>query len=309
MCHILQNRGGSQKVNKVIRFFISRLYRFHIWTFERMGWVIGGFVVLLALCGIKFFNYGSEFLPNLNEGAIYVRATLPNSINLKESVSLAEEIKKEIRLIEEVDFVLTQTGRHNDGTDPTGFFNIELHIELKNKKDWKRKITQEDILQELREKMEFYPGIVFGFSQPIQDNVEEYVAGVKSALVIKIFGNDLFQLEEIASEVAASIKDVKGITDLNIYENIGLPELRIQLHDHKLAKYAVTTSDAQSIIEMAIGGQAASQFYEDERVFDIQLRYKKKYRESAETIGDILVPAMNGEKIPLKELATIDYHT
>lgn len=309
MCKVLLKRGVSQKENKVTRFFRSTLYRLHIWTFERMRWVIGGFVVLLALCGIKFFNYGSEFLPNLNEGAIYVRATLPNSINLKESVSLAEEIKKEIRLIEEVDFVLTQTGRPNDGTDPTGFFNIEFHIELKNKKDWKRKITQEDILQELREKMEFYPGIVFGFSQPIQDNVEEYVAGVKSALVIKIFGNDLFQLEEIASEVAASIKDVKGITDLNIYENIGLPELRIQLHDHKLAKYAVTTSDAQSIIEMAIGGQAASQFYEDERVFDIQLRYKKKYRESAETIGDILVPAMNGEKIPLKELATIDYHT
>src|SRR5699024_5382494 len=146
MCKVLLKRGVSQKENKVTRFFRSTLYRLHIWTFERMRWVIGGFVVLLALCGIKFFNYGSEFLPNLNEGAIYVRATLPNSINLKESVSLAEEIKKEIRLIEEVDFVLTQTGRPNDGTDPTGFFNIEFHIELKNKKDWKRKITQEDIL-------------------------------------------------------------------------------------------------------------------------------------------------------------------
>ncbi len=309
MCKVLLRKGVSEKENVVTRFFRDNLYKLHIWTFKYMRWVIGGFIVLLAICGIKFANYGSEFLPNLNEGAIYVRATLPNSINLKESVKLSEEIKAEIRSIEEVDFVLTQTGRPNDGTDPTGFFNIEFHIELKDKKDWNRKVSQEDIMKELRDKMELYPGIGFGFSQPIQDNVEEYVAGVKSALVIKIFGEDLFQLEDAASQVASSIKDVDGITDLNIYKNIGLPELRIQLHDHKLARYGVTTSDAQSIIEMAIGGQAASQFYENERIFDIQLRYKKKFRESAESIGEILVPAMHGEKVPLKEIATIDYHT
>src|SRR5690554_254617 len=309
MCKVLLRKGVSEKENAVTRFFRDNLYKLHIWTFKHMRWVIGGFIILLAICGVKFSNYGSEFLPNLNEGAIYVRATLPNSINLKESVRLSEEIKADIRSIEEVDFVLTQTGRPNDGTDPTGFFNIEFHIELKPTNEWNRNVSQDVILKELRDKMNGYPGIGFGFSQPIQDNVEEYVAGVKSALVIKIFGDDLFQLEDAASQVASSIKDVDGITDLNIYKNIGLPELRIQLHDHKLARYGVTTSDAQSIIEMAIGGQAASQFYEDERVFDIQLRYKKKFRESAESIGEILVPAMQGEKVPLKEIATIDYHT
>src|SRR5690625_2998985 len=309
MGKLLLQKGVSEKENAVTIFFRNTLYKLYLWTFDHMRWVIGGFIILLIVCGIKFSNYGSEFLPNLNEGAIYVRATLPNSVNLKESVRLSEEIKEDIRSIEEVDFVLTQTGRPNDGTDPTGFFNIEFHIELKPEKQWNRKLSQEDILQELRGKMEEYPGIVFGFSQPIQDNVEEYVAGVKSALVIKIFGEDLFQLEDAASEVANSIKDVEGITDLNIYKNIGLPELRIQLHDHKLARYGVTTSDAQSIIEMAIGGQAASQFYENERVFDIQLRYKEEFRESAETIGEILVPTLQGGKVPLKEIATIDYHT
>lgn len=309
MCKILLQKGVSEKENAVTIFFRDNLYKLYLWTFKHMRWVIGGFVILLVVCGIKFSNYGSEFLPSLNEGAIYVRATLPNSVNLKESVRLSEDIKEDIRSIEEVDFILTQTGRPNDGTDPTGFFNIEFHIELKPEKEWSRKVSQEDVLQELREKTEAYPGIGFGFSQPIQDNVEEYVAGVKSALVIKIFGEDLFQLEDAASQVATSIKDVEGITDLNIYKNIGLPELRIQLHDHKLARYGVTTSDAQSIIEMAIGGQAASQFYENERVFDIQLRYKEEFRESAETIGEILVPTLQGGKVPLKEIATIDYHT
>src|SRR5690625_2444929 len=293
MCKILHQKGVSEKENAVTIFFRDNLYKLYFWTFKHMRWVIGGFVILLVVCGIKFSNYGSEFLPSLNEGAIYVRATLPNSVNLKESVRLSEDIKEDIRSIEEVDFILTQTGRPNDGTDPTGFFNIEFHIELKPEKEWSRKVSQEDILQELREKTETYPGIGFGFSQPIQDNVEEYVAGVKSALVIKIFGEDLFQLEDAASQVATSIKDVEGITDLNIYKNIGLPELRIQLHDHKLARYGVTTSDAQSIIEMAIGAQAASQFDENERVFDIQLRYKEEFRDSAETIGEILVPTLH----------------
>lgn len=309
MCKVLLKKGVSEKENSITRFFRNNLYKLHLYTFQHMRWAIASFVLLLLVCVVKFANYGSEFLPSLNEGAIYVRASLPNSINLKESVGLSEQIKQEIQDIEEIDFILTQTGRPNDGTDPTGFFNIEFHIELKAKKDWARNVSKEVILQELRAKMETFPGISFGFSQPIQDNVEEYVAGVKSALVIKVFGEDLFQLEEIASQVAASIQDVRGITDLNIYKNIGLPELRIQLHDHKMAKYGVATSDAQSTIEMAIGGQAASQFYENERVFDIQLRYNKRNRESAESIGRILVPGLHGEKVPLKEIATIDYHT
>src|SRR5690606_34420989 len=135
-----------------------------------------GFLSLLIVCAVKFHYYGTEFLPKLNEGAIYVRATLPNSIHLEESVRLAEEMKQKIRKFEEIKFVLTQTGRPNDGTDPTGFFNIEFHIQLNPEKEWPRKITKDDLLVELRDELEAYPGVNFGFSQPIQDNVEEYVA-------------------------------------------------------------------------------------------------------------------------------------
>lgn len=279
------------------------------WSYTHKKITLSIFGALLAICAVKFHYYGSEFLPKLNEGAIYVRATLPSSISLDESVRLTKEMKQVLRDFDEVKFVLTQTGRPNDGTDPTGFFNIEFHTELKPEKEWNRSISKDELLEEMRAALENYPGINFGFSQPIQDNVEEYVAGVKSSLVIKIFGDDLFELEKMADEVASSIKDVKGITDLNIFKNIGLPELRISLHDHKMAKYAVTTADAQAVIAMTIGGQAATTFYENERMFDVVLRFEKNYRNSAEKIGEILIPTLDGKQVPLKEIATIDYYT
>src|SRR5690606_20916571 len=150
------------------------------------------------------------------------------SVSLQESTRLTKEMKNLlIKDCDEIEFVLTQTGRPNDGTDPTGFFNIEFNIQLKDEDKWQRNISKDEIIQEMRNKLANYPGITFGFSQPIQDNVEEYVAGVKSALVIKIFGDDLYKLEDYANSVAKSIENVEGITDVNVYKNIGLPELKI----------------------------------------------------------------------------------
>src|SRR5690606_19400626 len=165
-------------------------------------------------------------------------------------------------------------------------FNIEFHIQLLPEKEWKRNIDKAELIEDLRQTLQAYPGIVFGFSQPIQDNVEEYVAGVKSSLVVKIFGDDLFELEDYADEVAGALKGIRGIEDLNVYRNIGLPELRIQLHDHKMARYAVDMSDAQAVVEMAIGGQAATTFYENERMFDVRLRFAKDHRNTDEKIGE-----------------------
>src|SRR5690606_4007189 len=222
------------------------------WGQRRRKLALGGFAVLLVACVMRFLFYGSEFIPNLNEGAIYVRATLPNSVNLDESVALAQDMRQQLRTFDEVEFVMSQAGRPNDGTDPTGFFNIEFHIQLHPESDWTRRISKDQLLGEMREKLETYPGINFGFSQPIQDNVEEYVAGVKSALVVKIFGEDLYQLEDHAGQVERVLATVPGITDLTVYKNIGLPELRIQLHDSKMARYAVNTADVQAVVAMAI---------------------------------------------------------
>jgi len=309
MCKVMLTKNIVEKENMISRFFRENLFKLFQWSTRHRKVTLYAFLALLTVCCARFAFYGSEFIPKLNEGAIYVRATLPNSINLDESVRLTKEMKAKIRKFEEVKFILTQTGRPNDGTDPTGFFNIEFHIELKHKDEWKHDISKEELIAEIKKILDVYPGIAFGFSQPIQDNVEEYVAGVKSPLAIKIFGNDLFQLEEMAAKVAKSIKDVKGIEDINVYKNIGLPELRIQLDDEKMARYAVTTADAQAVIRMTIGGQAATKFYDDEKIFDITLRFEKEYRNSKEKIEGILIPTMNGKKVPLKEIATVEYKT
>lgn len=309
MCKVMLTKNIVEKENMISRFFRENLFKLFKWSNRNRKVTLYAFLALLAVCCTKFVFYGSEFIPKLNEGAIYVRATLPNSINLDEAVRLTKEMKGRIKKFEEVKFVLTQTGRPNDGTDPTGFFNIELHIELKHQDECKRNISKEELIAEIKKELDIYPGIAFGFSQPIQDNVEEYVAGVKSPLVIKIFGNDLFQLEKMAAKVANSIKDVKGIDDINVYKNIGLPELRILLDDEKMARYAVTTADAQAVIRMTIGGQAATKFYDDEKIFDITLRFEKEYRDSKDKIENILIPTMNGKKVPLKEIATVEYKT
>lgn len=309
MCKVLLRKNIVEKENFISRFFKKYMFKMFSWSERHKKATILGFVALIAICGIRFMNYGTEFIPKLNEGALYVRATLPNSVNIQESTRLAKEMKDKIRGFEEVKFVLNQVGRPNDGTDPTGFFNIEFHIQLHPEKEWKRKLSKEGLIEEMRSELQTYPGIVFGFSQPIQDNVEEYVAGVKSSLVVKIFGNDLFQLEEYADQVADAIKDVEGIEDLNVYRNIGLPELRIQLHDHKMARYGVDISNAQAVVEMAIGGSAATTFYEEDRMFDVRIRFAKEYRDDDEKIGDILIPTETGKKIPLREIATISYIT
>lgn len=310
MCKLLFTKNMEEKENWITRFFQKTIYGLYAISFKHKKLTIGLFLGILALCIIRFAGYGSEFLPKLNEGAIYIRATLPNSVNLEESTRLTKEMKGRIQAeSEEIDFILTQTGRPNDGTDPTGFFNIEFLVQLKDPAEWKRKVKKETIIQEIREKLNHYPGINFGFSQPIQDNVEEYVAGVKSALVVKIFGDDLYELESYANKLATSISKVPGITDINVYKNIGLPELRIQLHDHKMAKYGIQTANVQAVIEMTIGGQAATRFYEGDRQFDVVLRFQEAYRDSPEKIGNIMIPSSNGQHIPLQEIASIDYLT
>lgn len=308
MCKLLFTKNIQERENGITRFFQKTIYGLYRFAFSHGKATIVLFLAVLSICAVRFVHYGSEFLPKLNEGAIYIRATLPNSINLEESTKLTQEMKHLLLdNFPEIQFVLTQTGRPNDGTDPTGFFNIEFNVQLKDEKDWLRKISKTEIVHNIRTLLNRYPGINFGFSQPIQDNVEEYVAGVKSALVIKIFGDELADLEKYADQVARSIKKVPGITDINVYRNLGLPELRIQLHDSKMARYGVSTADVQAVIEMTIGGQSATKFFENDRQFDVVIRFEKQYRDTPEKIGNILIPTSNGRGVPLQEIASIGY--
>ncbi|MDR2084194.1 MAG: CusA/CzcA family heavy metal efflux RND transporter [Bacteroidales bacterium] len=309
MCKILLKKPIKERRNRISEFFTSKIYALYAFSSRHRKSVIVSFVVLLVICLVRFNFWGTEFIPSMNEGAIYIRATLPNSVNLDESVRLTKEMKHKLQKFDEIDFILTQTGRPNDGTDATGFFNIEFHVELKPEKKWNRKISKDGIIEEMQDVFSVYPGIVVAFSQPIQDNVEEYVAGVKSSLVIKIFGNDLRELEDLANQTANAIKDVRGVEDVNVFRSIGLPELQLKLEESRMARYAVSMQDAQAVVEMAIGGKAATHFYENERMFDVVIRFQKYFRDNEEKIGNILIPTMDGKQVPLKEIADIRFIT
>ncbi|MXO31466.1 efflux RND transporter permease subunit [Apibacter sp. B2912] len=309
MCKILLTKPVKEKSNAISRFFSSHLYKIFLFASRHRKGSIITFCILLVLCIVRFSFWGTEFIPSMNEGAIYIRATLPNSINLDESVKITQQMKKKLRSFDEVQFVLSQTGRPNDGTDPTGFFNIEFHAQLKPENQWKKKVKKEELIREMKDSLDIYPGTVFGFSQPIQDNVEEYVAGVKSSLVIKIYGDDLQKLEQMADHAASIIQKVKGVEDVNVFRSIGLPELQIRLSEDRMARYAVSMADAQAVVEMAIGGKAATQFYEGEKIFDVRVRFQKEYRDNEDKIGEILIPTMDGKHVPLKEIADIKFVT
>lgn len=261
---------------------------------------------LFAVCGLGCFSFlGTEFLPQLNEGSIYIRATLPQSISLEESVKLANEMRRTLASYPEVKQVLSQTGRPNDGTDATGFYNVEFHVDIYPEKDWESGLTKAELIDKLQKRLSVYPGVDFNFSQPISDNVEEAASGVKGSIAVKVFGKDLYESEEKAVEIYKVLQTVEGIEDLGVIRNIGQPELRIELNEDRLARYGVSKEDVQSVIEMAIGGKSASLLYEGERKFNIMLRYELSFRRDEEEIGKILVPARDGSMIPIKELADI----
>lgn len=309
MCKVLLRKDIKEKSNPVVNFFRNNIFKLYLWSDRNKRLVMGAFVVLFMVCVGKFLTYGTEFIPKLNEGAIYVRATLPNSISLVQSVKTGNALRDTLRSFQEVKFVMSQTGRPNDGTDPTGFFNNEFHIQLKPENEWKRHIKKDELLKEMKNTLSSFPGISLGFSQPIQDNVEEYVAGVKSSLVVKIFGEDLYDMEKLADQVADNLHKVRGISDVLVYRNIGIPELAIRLDEARMARHGVSMADAQAVIEMTIGGKAASVFYENDRMFDITIRYQKEYRDTEEEIGNILIPSLDNHQVPLKEIASIGTKT
>ncbi len=281
---------------------IMKLFNFCM-KHRRQTLIISGIVVSCGFISFKFL--GTEFLPQLNEGSIYVRANLPLSISLNEAVKLSTDMRQVFEKYKEVKQVMSQTGRPNDGTDPTGFYNVEFFVDLWPKDDWKSGRTKGQLIDAMQKDLDKYPGINFNFSQPIMDNVEEAVSGVKGSLAVKIYGDDLNYIEDEANKVYGVLKDIKGVEDLGIIKNLGQPELRIELDRQRMSALGINTADCNSVIEMAIGGKAATHFYEGIRKFDVRIRFDNKYRASEQEIGNIRVPCMSGAKIPLNEIAKI----
>lgn len=302
---ILFKRNVRERENLVVRKIKAFFMRIFGVCNAHQKWTVGISAAVMAAGLGAFSLLGTEFLPQLNEGSIYIRATLPQSIALDESVTIANEMRRDLMAFPEVRQVLSQTGRPNDGTDATGFYNVELHVDIYPEKEWDRKLTKAQLIKSMEQKLARYPGIIVNFSQPITDNVEEAASGVKGSIAVKVFGPDLYVTEEIANTIEKEISQVEGIEDVGQIHSIGQSELRIELNERLLARYGVDKEMAQRIIEMAIGGKEASILYEEERKFGIVVRYLSPFRADEEAIGNILVPTMNGSKVPLHSIADI----
>jgi cobalt-zinc-cadmium resistance protein CzcA len=302
---ILLRKNVREKHNPVVLFFENGIRKMFGFTYKNQKLSL---IIAFSFMAITFFSakfLGTEFLPDLNEGALWVEAELPMSVSLNQAENINQKMMQILEKFPEVKQTLAQVGRTNDGTDPKGFFNVQIQVDLKNKKQWPSGVTEEELIDQMDQQLRKLPGIVFNYSQPIRDNVDEAVAGVNASMAVKIFGSDFETLDHKADEVLKVLKDVKGVDDLGVLRNLGQPEFRIELDQQKMALYGVATADANSVIEMAIGGKAATQLYEGERKFDIRLRYQKQYRDTEEKIENLMVPTMNGSKISIKEISTI----
>lgn len=302
---ILLRKNVKEKHNVVVSFFEKSIGRSFRWVFahQRISLIAAVSFMVLTFASSKFL--GSEFLPELDEGALWVKAQLPMSASLEQSNDMARKMMDIIEKYPEVNHTLAQVGRTVDGTDPKGFFNVEIAVDLKQKKYWPKGVTTERLVEDMNQKLSQFPGILFNYSQPIRDNVEEAVAGVPASLAVKIFGQDFNTLNGLANQVMDQLKTVPGVEDLGVLRNLGQPEFRIELNQQKMALYGVSITDANSVIEMAIGGKAATQLYEGERKFDIRIRYDKEFRNTEEKIWKLMVPTQDGSKIPLQEIADI----
>jgi len=309
LVNALLNKNVSEKHNPFTHFMTARImngFRF-VFRNKRLSLAISVVVIVAGLYAFRFL--GSEFLPELNEGSIWVRATMPYSISLDKSVQISNQLRGIMMQFPQVRKVVSQTGRPDDGTDVTGFYNNEFDVSLYPQEDWKPKISKAELNEQMRKALSVVPGAELNFSQPIMDNVEEAVSGVKGSICVKIFGDSLNYMESKSDEVYNILKKVRGITDLGVIRNIGQPELDIDLDQSRMALYGVSTADANAVIEMAIGGKAATQLYEGVRRFAVRIRFPEEFRTTVDDIGNLLVPTSSGSNVPVKEIANITQKT
>ncbi len=273
--------------------------------------VIIGTVALLGLAGVGVKSLGLEFLPKLEEGNLWIRATMPSTISLDEGNIYANKIRKVIHSFPEVQSVVSQQGRPDDGTDAAGFFNAEYFTPLKPFDQWRKGIDKEKLTEEMQARLQHeFPGVAFNFSQYLQDNVAEAVSGVKAENSIKLYGNDLKTLTDTANRIKAVLSTIQGVTDLAVFTSLGQPTIQIDVDRARAARYGLTPGAINSTIRMAIGGDEAGKVYEagSDRRFPIVIRLAPEFRRNAESISKLTIGAdgPNGiTQIPLSEVATV----
>src|SRR5271163_4589481 len=301
---------GAKEWHNPFMAWLTKVYRRAVtWAIEHRYVTVGGAV--LALCLTAFFGFsgviGSEFLPHLDEGAIWVRGTLAPSTGPTEGIAVMNKARIELSRFPEVTQVVSQVGRPDDGTDTTGFFNTEYFVDLKPKADWRPVFRQdkEELIAAMDRELEKMPGVIWNFSQPISDNVEEAVSGVKGELAVKIYGDDLKTLEGKADEIAAVMQNIQGIQDLGVFRVVGQPNLNFTVDRNQASRYAINVSDIQDAIQTAVGGNALSQVLLGEQRYDLVLRYQQPYRNTREAIENVRLLSPSGERVSLAQLTKV----
>ncbi len=306
---ILLKKDVHERHNPFVHHLTGFMLRGFTGAYKRKEIVVTVALIVMVVGLLSFKFLGSEFLPELNEGSIWLRVQTPYSISLEKSVEVSTSVRKILMTFPQVKYAVSQTGRPDDGTDVAGFYNNEFSVMLYPEKDWDPKMSKDELIQKMNNKLSVIPGADLNFSQPIMDNVEEAVSGVKGSICVKVYGDSLNYMEDRVTDVYNILKNVKGISDLGVIHNIGQPELDVNLDQQKMALYGVATADANAVVAMAIGGLAASTLYEGARTFDIRVRLPEDFRKTPEDIANLLVPTQSGSKVPIKELATISTKT
>ena len=311
--YLLPRRVKEQetRVVEVIRRVYEPLLR---WSLRNTGIVFAAGLVFLLAVALLTTRMGSEFLPALEEGNLWIRAAMPPTISLEAGTAKANRMREIIKSYPEVVTVVSQHGRPDDGSDAAGFNSVELFAPLKPFEEWPADITKERLVSELQDKFAAeFPGVEFNFSQYIQDNVEEGLSGVKGANSVKIVGPDLVTLEKLASQVVVSMAKIPGVADLGIFRTLGQPNLNIQIDRAKAARYGLNTGDVNAVIQAAMGGTVATTVLEGDRQYGLSVRYASAGRVNLENVRDLRIGyAVNGGStgyIPLKDIADISLDT
>jgi cobalt-zinc-cadmium resistance protein CzcA len=301
--------GVKERVNRPFEWIKSCYAVLLDWCLEHPKSTMAGSLLIFGATLLLVPFIGGEFMPHLDEGALWVRATLPYTISFDEASKFAPEIRTLLMSYPQVTEVGSELGRPDDGTDPTGFFNCEFYVGLKpyGDKSWQQSPAHDkpELIADLQHKLAAYPGVIFNYTQPAEDAVDEALTGLKSALAVKVYGPDLTTLEEKAGEIKHVLQSVPGFTEMTVVRELGQPSLIVDADRTKIARYGVNVADVEGIVETAVGGQAATQVIQGEKLFDLIVRMQPQYRSSAGEIGNLLVPTPGGQQIPLSELADI----
>ena len=306
LCAYFMRNGVRERRNAAFEA-IKSAYGKSLDTCIRNPWWTTAFATIVLLGSLLLLPFiGGEFMPHLDEGALWVRATMPYTISFDESAKVTPRIRDILRSFPEVTTVASELGRPDDGTDSTGFFNVEFYVGLKPYSTWSGSYrTKAELTAAIDQKLQAFPGIIFNYTQPAEDAVDEAGSGLKSALAVKVFGSDLDTLQRKGTAIKQVLEKVRGIHDVTLVKELGQPSLTIKINRAAIARYGLNVDDINALITTAIGGGVATQVVQQEKQFDLLVRLDRPYRDTPEEIGNIPVATPGGQQIPLKEFADI----